>query len=278
MTAEPLGEHPGLTWPALPSRAARAWKDLADGFAMRWLWTALAVQDIRLRYRGSILGPLWLTVSTLILATVLGTIYSHLLVQTVPNYVPYLLAGLVLWQMIVAVSNDGCMMFLQHGLIHQVPLPYSVHAYRLVCRNFLVLAHNAVVVAGALLLYRVPVGWGALMVLPGLAALALNALWVSTLLGLTAARFGDIPPIVASFMQVIFFVTPIFWAPETLGRWRTLAACNPYFAVVDVVRAPLLGVPPEPTSWPVVGVVTVLGGGIAFLVFARFRTRIPYWL
>jgi len=28
----------------------------------------------------------------------------------------------------------------------------------------------------------------------------------------------------------------------------------------------------------VVGVVTVLGGGIAFLVFARFRTRIPYWL
>ena len=38
-----------------------------DGAAKSWIWTALAFQDIKLRYRGSVLGPFWLTPSTVIM-------------------------------------------------------------------------------------------------------------------------------------------------------------------------------------------------------------------
>jgi ABC-type polysaccharide/polyol phosphate export permease len=64
--------------PLAQSRAAAAWRDLVAGAAKSWIWTALAVQDIRLRYRGSVLGPFWLTISTLIMAAAMGLIYSRL--------------------------------------------------------------------------------------------------------------------------------------------------------------------------------------------------------
>jgi ABC-type polysaccharide/polyol phosphate export permease len=44
------------------------------------------------------------------------------------------------------------------------------------------------------------------------------------------------------------------------------------------LRAPLLGVAPEPESWPIVIAMTVLGCGVTFVLFARFRARIAYWL
>jgi ABC-type polysaccharide/polyol phosphate export permease len=63
-----------------------------------------------------------------------------------------------------------------------------------------------------------------------------------------------------------------------LGRWQAFATYNPLFAAIDVVRAPLLGVPTAETSWIILLVMTILGCGITFAVFARFRSRIAYWI
>ena len=93
-----------------------------------------------------------------------------------------------------------------------------------------------------------------------------------------SARYRDVPPIVMSFVQVIFFVTPIFWPPEALGIWMQALPLNPLFAAVDVVRAPLLGSAPLTYSWPVLLIVTVIGCVGTFALFAKFRSRITYWI
>src|SRR5438132_1419313 len=123
----------------------------------------------------------------------------------------------------------------------QVPMPFSIQAYRNVCRNFIVLAHNLVIVPIGLVVFAVPLDWYVLEVIPGFVLLAINGLWISILLGLVSTRFRDVPPIVASFLQVLFFMTPIIWPAEMLGRWQAFATYNPLFAAIDVVRAPLLG-------------------------------------
>ncbi len=82
-------------------------------------------------------------------------------------------------------------------------------------------------------------------------------------------------PIVASFLQVAFFLTPVFWPIEALGIYRPLAELNPLFAAIDVVRAPLIGVPVATYSWPVLLAATSLGCGAAFLLFARFVGALP---
>lgn len=265
--------------PAPPSRLLLAVRDLVEGLDKSWLWTELAFQDIKLRYRGSLLGPLWLTVSTVVMIVAMGALYARLFHTDVAKYLPFLTVGLVMWNFVSTIVNEGCNTFITvQGIIQQVRLPFSLHAYRLVYRNFLVLGHNLVVVPVVMLVFRVPIDWRVISVVPALLLLSLNGLWVSTLLGMMSARFRDVPPIVASFLQVVFFVTPIFWSPDLLGVWRPVAELNPLFAAVDIVRAPLLGSSPAPWSWLVMVIVTLLGGGFTFLLFARFRSRIAFWV
>jgi ABC-type polysaccharide/polyol phosphate export permease len=113
---------------------------------------------------------------------------------------------------------------------------------------------------------------------PALVILTINGIWVSILLGMVSARYRDVPPIVMSFVQVIFFVTPIFWPPEAMGIWMQALPLNPLFAAVDVVRAPLLGGAPLTYSWAVLLIVTAVGCLGTFGLFAKFRPRIAYWI
>ena len=265
--------------PTAPSRATVAWCDLAEGAARSWMWVALALQDIKLRYRGSILGPFWLTTSTLVMVVAMGAIYSTLFHMDAASYLPYLAIGLVIWQFISTVVTEGCDTFLRaESVIQQIPIPFSVHAYRAVCRNLLVLAHSFVIIPIAIVIFGPPISWRVVEAVAGLVMLAIDALWISVLLGMISARFRDVPPIVGNFLQVAFFLTPVFWPIEAVGGWKRLLALNPLFAAIDVIRAPLLGKAAVPTSWAIVFVSTVVGCAVTFLLFARFRTRIAYWI
>jgi ABC-2 type transport system permease protein/lipopolysaccharide transport system permease protein len=274
-----LEQDGGKEWPPLPSRAALAWRDLADGWHKHWMWSALALQDIKLRYRGSMLGPFWVTISTFVMVGAMGVIYSQLFHVNVRVYIPYLTIGLIIWQLLSSIITEGCEIFLQTAsVIQQVPIPFSIHVYRSVCRNFIVLAHNLILVPIGLIVFSIPVGWRVVELLPALLILAVNGVWITVFLGLISTRFRDIPPIVASFLQVLFFLTPVIWPVEALGDWRAVATFNPLFAAVDVVRAPLLGLPPAESSWIALGIVTILGCAGTFALFSRFRSRIAYWI
>ena len=266
--------------PARPDRILSAAADLLDGLSRSWLWMTLAHQDLKLRYRGSILGPFWQTVTTAVMIGSMGFIYAKLFHTPLQNYLPLLTAGLVFWQFTSGMITEGCgTFFTAQSVIQQVKLPFSLHAYRLVYRNLLILCHNFVIVPIVLLIFPPPIEWPRLLELaPGLALLVLNGVWISILLGMVSARFRDVPPIVASIVQVAFFITPIFWSADGLGPHRWLATFNPIYAAIDVMRAPLLGQPTEPLSWLILALVTVVGCAGSFAFFARFRTRIAFWV
>ena len=135
------------------------------------------------------------------------------------------------------------------GLIQQVKLPFSLHAYRLVYRNVLILAHNFVIIPIVLVIFPHRIEWTRLLELvPGLVLVALNGVWISIFLGMISARFRDVPPIVASIVQVVFFMTPIVWpaagARQSRGGQFQSAVCR------DRRDArPAAGQPTEPHSW-----------------------------
>ena len=238
----------------------------------------LAFQDTKLRYRGSILGPFWLTISTVVMVASMGVIYSTLFKLAAETYLPHLAIGLIVWSYISTAITDGCQTFLgAEGIIQTVPLPYSVHAYRAVFRNLIVLAHSLVIIPLVLLIFQIPVGWRILEIVPALILYALNGVWISIFFGMLSARYRDVPPIVANFTQVLFFLTPVIYPESLLGTWRPVADLNPAFAAIDVMRAPLLGIATSTYSWPMFLATTAAGCLGTFIIFARFRARIAYW-
>jgi ABC-type polysaccharide/polyol phosphate export permease len=266
--------------PPPASPVAAAWADLVEGMSRSWMWSAMAMQDIKMRYRGSLLGPFWLTISMVIMIAAMGLIYARMFNMEISRYLPFLTVGLVVWSFVSTVITEGCQTFISaQNVITQVRMPFSVHAWRTVYRNLIVLAHNMVIVPLVLIIFAVPITWHAIFfVVLAMIILTINGLWVSILLGMISARYRDFAPIVTSFVQVIFFVTPIFWPPAAVGVWMQALPLNPLFAAIDVVRAPLLGSAPLAYSWTVLLIVTVVGCLGTFVMFVKYRPRIAYWI
>jgi ABC-type polysaccharide/polyol phosphate export permease len=262
------------------SKNLRAFDDIRDGIVHIHLWTALALQDLKLRYRGSVLGPFWITLSTGIMVIAMGGLYPVVFRMETSKYLPYLVVGLVAWQFISATVTDACLTFINQRLvIQQVRLPFSIHAYRIVWRNVLIMAHNAVLIV--LVLVFNPAEYSFSEVASVVGALLVYC-WLGVVVclffGLISARFRDVPPIVSSFLQIAFFVTPIFWSADSLGQSRAIVVLNPLFAIVDILRSPLIGQSSSPYSWLIALLTAAALTVVTFLMFAKFRGRIAYWV
>lgn len=243
------------------------------------IWGMLGWQEVRLRYRRSTLGPLWITLGTGALVAGMGPLYGRLLNQDSSTYLPYLAIGLVVWAFLSALVNDSCNAFIHaESMIKQVKLPFSIHVLRLVWKNVIMFAHNLLVVLAVLVFVPQDWGWNLLALPVALLLIALNAWWIGIFLGMAGARFRDIAPIVASLVQIMFFLTPVLWPLEQLGRYRWAGLYNPLYHFIEIFRAPLLGKPIAPETWLAVLCVTLGGWLLTLLLFGRYRGRIAYWV
>lgn len=262
-----------------PGARRAAIEDLTRALALWPLWTALGWDELRQRYRRSALGPFWITISMTIFIAAIGTLYGKMIGAPAAEYLPHLATGYVIWHLVQGALTDGTTLFVQHQrYLKQMRLPCSLFALMSVWRGLLLLAHNALVVVGVLIIFQIaPTVWFPLAFL-GLIAVALNALWMTLLLALIGARFRDLQQIMQSLVSILFFLSPVLFHRNLLGRYSYLADFNPVTHLIEVIRQPLLGHPPPLLSWIVLAGMLAVGGALTFLLFQRFRARVAYWL
>ena len=262
-----------------PSRFGLTVKDIQDGLKAYHVWIITGWQDIKMRYKRSTIGPFWITLSLGITVAAMGALYAHLFQQKVAEYIPYLSIGMIVWALISTLVIESCSIFIQsEGIIKQIRLPFSVYVLRMIWRNLIIFFHNAVVLVFVYLWFSIAWGWQVVLVPFGLLVIALNALWVGLVLGALSARFRDIPQIVTSLMQVLFFVTPVMWRAKLLKNHMWIAKWNPAYNLMKLVMRPLQGRLPSEYSLVFVALMTILGWGMALAFFSRFRARIAYWV
>jgi lipopolysaccharide transport system permease protein len=276
--------------PLFSTSADRGWgqrfrlaaEDLREGCGLWRLSWELGMSDIRLRYRGSTLGPFWLTLSSAIMIAAMGFLYAELFHTDIHSYLPYLAVSIIFWNYLNMLVSEGCTTFTTaEGLIKGTRMPFTVHALRAVIRNSIILGHNVVVIAGVFLIMRVPVSLYTLLAIPALVLWLVNGFAIALCFGALCARFRDVPQIIASVMQIAFFVTPVMWNASILERHPRsdlLIRFNPFFYILEIVRAPLLGTPLSLVIVAKALIVTVLVVAISALAFARTRGRIAYWM
>jgi ABC-type polysaccharide/polyol phosphate export permease len=253
--------------------------DIWVGMRSVHVWSALGWHDIRQRYRRSLLGPFWFTLSTFIMIGVLGLLYSKLLNQDIRTYLPYLGVGLVLWQFLSTSLLESANGLIGAGfLIKQIRMPLSIHICRIVWRNFSILLHSLPVV----MLFSLALGHYPsvhfLLIIPGLLLLLLTGVWMGIVLAILCLRFRDVLPIVTNLLQVAFFFTPIMWSPDLLKDRAWIAHFNPLYHLIEIVRAPMLGLPIQAESWWWAIGMVVLGFGLAQMLMKAARHKVAYWL
>ncbi|MFS8083905.1 MAG: ABC transporter permease [Ginsengibacter sp.] len=245
----------------------------------RWpLWTRLAWQDVALRYRRSIIGPFWLTLSMGIMVVALTIVYGDIFNIALNDFLPYLTAGLLVWGLIQACISEGCQTFIEgEWIIKQINIPLLMFPLRVVCRNLIIFIHNLVIYLIVLAVFPVPVGWSILAAFPGVVLILINGVWLATLLGMLSARFRDLPQIVASILQIAFFVTPVIWRTDLISK-KSIVLANPFYYFLEIVRGPLLGQSPAVSTWIVVLVITFAGLLATSVLYYLRRSRVAFWV
>ncbi|WP_340643741.1 ABC transporter permease [Phenylobacterium sp.] len=241
---------------------------------------SLAWHDIISRYRGSILGPFWITLSMGLMILGMGFLYAEIFKVSIKEYMPFVALGLVFWGLIVGVITEGCDTFVQaSGMLSQTSLPMFTFVWRTVMRNLINLAHHLVIVVVVLVWFDYWKVANVPAALLGIALVVLNVSWVSMAAGIASARFRDVPQIVGSVMQFAMFMTPIFWQPGRMGgKAHAILVFNPFFHMIDGIRAPLMGGQTGSGTYPILAILAVLGWVGTFSVFTLTRRRIVHYL
>jgi lipopolysaccharide transport system permease protein len=264
---------------AAGSRTRRALDDFVEGVSRYEIWSTLAWQDIRKRYQRSLLGPFWITLTMLVMIGGMGPIYAILFHADVRTFLPYLSLGIITWGLISPLIMEGCTVFQQsEKLIQSVRLPMTTYVAKLIYSNVLIFFHNILAFIPIMLVFSIKPQWVWLMALPGLLLIILASIPVIFILGPLCTRFRDLQPIVGSIMQLLFFLTPIFWKASMLGPRQYLVDYNPFFLFVELVRGPISGYVPNVKTYIGVGLVIVVLYAVALPLFSRCRQRIAFWV
>lgn len=261
-----------------------AMQELA-GIITGWrIWLILAWDDIRLRYRRSSLGPFWITISMAIKIYFMGFLYGHLFKVDVAQYFPFLASGIITWTTAATIINESSNVFVEsESYLRNMKISYAHLAMRVIVRNIIIFVHNLLAYIPIILYFGPGLhefhAINLLFFIPNLFIVVLDSIFIGTILAIIGTRFRDMPLIVDSILQVIFFMTPIMWLPSLLpARLTWLATFNPMYHILNAVRAPLLGQPVELASYLCLAIVT-LGSFLGFYyLMNRCKYRIIFWL
>ena len=258
---------------------AQAFADLLNGARLYELWSRFAFHDIRQRFRRSVLGPFWLTISMGTMVAVLGLVFSTLFHQDVAKTLPYISTGIIFWGLLTSCINEGTTVFISaESYIRNLPMPLSVHFYRMMARNIMIWGFNMAIYLVVVIYFGLMPGWNALLFIPGFILFLINASWISLAAGVLSTRYRDIPQVIANVIQVVFFLTPIFWSPESLPNRPAFVVFNPFYHLIEIVRAPLLGEVAPLLSWGLCIGVALAGLGFTAWLYRRAHARIAYWV
>ena len=259
------------------SRIEMAIQDVHDSIKGQGGWIYFAWQEVKQRYRRSILGPFWITISTGVMILAMGPVYGYLLQQPILNYILYLAVSMVIWSFISNTVNEACFSLISsEAYIKQIKLPYSSYVLKTIFKNMIMLFHNLIIVL-VVYCFTQPINW---LIVPlsviGFLVIALNLTWLSIILAIVCARYRDVAQMVASIVQLSFFVTPVIWERGMLLDKAKFVDWNPLYHLIEIARAPLLGKFPSSTSWIIAVAMLLLGSIFSFLIFAKNRGKISY--
>ena len=230
--------------PAVPTAS----QDIVRGFLQWPLWGRLGWLEVKRRYRRTVIGPFWSSISLAIYVIAVGILGAGLWNQSVNEYLPFLVSGMLAWMFVSTIVTESCGLFINGSdLFGKFSFDYSLLAYALVWRNLITFLHNLIVyLVIVLLLAPQLITPNFFLVIPGMFLLLVGGVSVALLCGMLCLRFRDVAQVITSIMQIALLITPIFWPASSLeGTSRFIfVELNPCYRIIDVVRRPLLGSAP----------------------------------
>jgi lipopolysaccharide transport system permease protein len=256
-------------------QATRGWRsvDLAEIWAYRELLLIFAWRDLKVRYRQTLFGALWVMgqplVSMLIFTLLFGRV-ARLSVTTPVPYPVFVLAGLLLWNFVAgAINHVGNSLIGASYLISKAYFPRLVVPLSNIVTDLVDFGVAALLLVPMMLWYRYIPG-PEILLAPLLVAVATTfALGVGLWIAALNIEYRDIRIVIPWLLQIAMYVTPVIYPLSALPpRYRSVAVFNPMSGIVESFRSCLFG-----TSFPYVPLLWSIVSSLILLVTGAFYFR-----
>ncbi len=258
-----------------------ALRELREIVRYRELLRNLVLRDIKVRYRRSILGFIWVMLNPFLMMLILYVIFSELFKVTAENYAVYLLSGIVLWNFFAQATSITVRSFLMNSnLIKKIYLPKSIFPLSTILSALVNLAFSLIPLYIILMFTGAPKLSGIYLVPVSLFLLFCFSLGLSLLLSVITVFFHDMVYIYEAVLLAWMYATPIFY-PESIvpASFRILLHVNPLYYILSLFRGGLYMDLPATDNFLALGVAFSIFFLVAgYALYAVYRDRIVYQL
>jgi lipopolysaccharide transport system permease protein len=248
----------------------RGWRaiDLRELWAYRDLLRVFAWRDVKVRYRQTVLGAVWVMgqpVVSMVIFSLLFTRVAKLRAETGVPYPLFVLGGVLIWNFVSgAIQRSGNSLLGASHLISKVYFPRLVVPLSNVATDLVDFAIAALLLLPMMLYYGVAPS-PAMLLVPLIVVLAcVFALGVGLWIAALNVEYRDVRVVLPWILQIAMYATPVVYPLSALPeRLRWIAVANPMTGIVEGFRAALFGgvLPYEALLWSIAAAVLLLVSG-----------------
>jgi lipopolysaccharide transport system permease protein len=260
--------------PHLTLRAGSGWSPLrlSELWEFRELLGSLAFRDIRLRYRQTALGVIWVVLQPLLAAGIFSFVFGK--VAKLPSdglpYFVFSYAGLLAWNAFsgTLTKASACLVG-NSNLVSKIYFPRLILPLSIVPSTLIDFGVALVLMVVLIGLYHVHVGIALLLMPVWLLLVLLLALGAGLFAAALMVSYRDVQFILPVVVQLLLYGTPIPYAISAVPpQWRTAVLLNPLSELIEAFRWSMIGAGQVSWNWlaysAVVSVLVFCFGAVSF--------------
>lgn len=181
--------------------------------------------------------------------------------------------------MLSATIIDSSLTFTSHeSFIKEVRIPYNTYIFKNITKNFLIFLHNIIIVFIVMFFFPLTPNLNFFLIIPGIILFFINLYSFNTIIAIICTRYRDLSNVVQVILQMMFFLTPILWEFDRTNGLQKVALFNPLFHMVDIIRAPILGIMPFGMTYILISISAFILFIVAMYLLNKKINSISLWL
>ena len=247
----------------------------------RELLRNLVLRDIKVRYKRSFLGFVWVMLNPLLMMLIMNIVFSEVFKVSTKNYTAYLLSGIILWNFFSqGTSTAVTSMVGNSNLIKKIYIPKAVFPLSVVLSATINFAFSLVPLSVIFLITGTEVSSHIYLLPVVFVLVALFSYGISLTLSTLTTFFHDTIYIYDVFLLAWMYATPIFYPADIIPqKFGLLLQLNPLYHFITVFRGALyMDVPSLAGSLFYGFLFSIVSVATGWLIYNRFKDRLVYYL
>ncbi len=254
---------------------------IRDSYRYRELIWALAIKELKIRYKRSVLGFMWALLNPAFMMLVLTLVFSTIMRLGIQHYAIFLLSVLLPWTYFSQTLSYGVESIVTNGdLIKKVAIPKMVFPMAAVVSNIINLLLSLIPLALLVPLLRHPFYWTWLYLPVPLLALAIFTLGMTFFFAAANVYYRDVSHILQVVLSAWFYLTPIIYPLDAIpARYQWLLKLNPIIYVINGFRLSVYyGQLPKAPSIIASFACAFVSLFIGFAIFRRYQNNFVFYV